>query len=290
MKRILLLSFIICAIISSAKSQDYNFGFESWIDHGTYEEPEFWGTFNPVQFIGIQVIKDTVDVYQGNYSLKLSAGPIPAAVAVLGSINVNSALIEPGRPYNQRPTKLKCYYKTILINNDSSAIAAFLTKYNTVTHQRDTIAVAGKLFHSDVTSWTLLENDFVYRSAETPDTIGIILSSTANPDGLGNEGCELYIDAMELVLPSSSGVEEQATKNSISIFPNPVKDELKISNTGIAEKFFVHFYDITGKEIYSSSFSSSSESIAVKEFAPGKYSVKIDNGEKIKFLGSFLKE
>lgn len=289
MKRILLLGFIILTTAAITKSQDYNFGFESWLDHGTYEEPEFWGTFNPVSFIGIQVIKDTVDVYEGNYSLKLSAGPIPAAVAVLGSINVNSALIEPGRPYNERPTKLKCYYKTILVNNDSSAIAAFLTKYNTVTHQRDTIAAAGSLFYTNVTSWTLLELDFDYNSTEIPDTIGIILSSTANPDGLGNEGCELSIDAMELVVPAS-GVEEQTAKSSISIFPNPAKDELKILNSAVAEKLFVHFYDITGKEIYSSSFSSSFETVAVKNFASGMYSVKIDDGEKTKFSGSFLKE
>jgi len=271
MKRNILLICSLFMLFTTLQAQDYNFGFESWIDHGTYEEPEFWGTFNPVQFIGIQVIKDTVDVYQGNYSLKLSAGPIPAAVAVLGSINVNSALIEPGRPYSERPTKLKCYYKVVLVNNDSAAIAAFLTKYNTVTQQRDTIAVAGKLFYSDVTSWTLLDIDFDYNSTEIPDTLGIILSSTANPDGLGNEGCELYIDAMELVVPSSD-VEEQAANNTIKIFPNPAINELIIETKELpSADLYITIYNVLGEKIYSQPMIQSCTTVSISNLKSGAY-------------------
>jgi len=290
MKRIFLtLLTFICLNSSTTKAQDYNFGFETWENHGTYEEPQFWGTFNPVQFVGIQALKDSVNPYLGNYSLKLSAGAIPAAIAVLGTINTNSAIIAPGRPYNQRPVKMSCYYKTILINNDSSAIATFLTKYNTTTNQRDTIASAGKLFYSNVDTWTYLEIPFTYLSTETPDTMGIILSATANPDGFGNEGCELYIDEIEFEIPAS--IDDNTSKISeFNIFPNPAKDELTVTYTGSPEKSFIRIFDLQGKELFSSVFSTTQKTISLKGIASGAFSIRIENEKEIIYRSTFIKE
>lgn len=290
MKQILLLVFLLTINIA-VEAQDYNFGFENWINYGNYEEPEYWGTFNPVQFVGIQAIKDTHDIYHGNYSLKLSSGLIPAAVAVLGTINVNSALIKPGRPYTQRPVKFKCVYKLTLVNNDSAAVVAFITKFNSTTQQRDTIAFAGKIFyqHENTKSWTPLEIDFEYESSDTPDTLGIILSSTANPDGLGNEGCELYVDAIELEVPSSASINETNTSGNFQIFPNPANDELFIVSTNQSQASYIHIYDLAGKKILSHQYTEQNI-ISLKNFHSGKYIVKIENNNVVVFSGSFLKK
>lgn len=287
-----LASILITLLLATASgnAQDYNFSFETWLDHGAFEEPEYWGTFNPVAIVGIQAHKDT-DAMHGNYSLKLASQNIPAGVAILGTINASSGLIKPGRPYAHRPEKVSCWYKTKLVNGDSSAIVFNLTKYDPLFDSTIQVGFAGRIFYNDVTEWTLLELDFEYYTEDMPDTLGVILASTSNPDGFGNPGCELSVDGIEFTFPTA--VESvKPTLNSFSFYPNPATDVLTIiNNDGIVNKNHkICITDIDGRVVLTALLTAQRQTVFISSLPKGMYSIHVVNEGNTKMIGNFMKE
>jgi hypothetical protein len=82
-----------------------------------------------------------------------------------------------------------------------------------------------------------------------------------------------------LVSPNLSGIENVATENSISIYPNPVKNELRIEN-GELKINNVELFDLTGKIIFNFQFSTIN-SINVSALPQGIYLVKITTDKRI---------
>jgi len=285
MKTVVSVILIVAVAGSVCFAQNYNFSFENWLDHGTFEEPEYWGTFNPVAIVGVQAHKDT-DAVHGNFALKLATQAIPAGVAVLGTINPSSGLIKPGRPYTQRPEKVTCWYKTKLINGDSSAIVFNLTKYDPVLDSTIQVGFAGMIFYHDVPDWTLLELDFEYYTADVPDTLGIILAATANADGIGNPGCELSVDGIQFTQPATSAASVH--QRAIRFYPNPVEDVIKIESREYFHNSRLVISDVSGKEVYSSPFVTGKQ-ISVASFPKGYYSLYLKNAASTEFIGRFLK-
>lgn len=280
--------FILFFAAFTGFAQDYNFSFENWLDHGTFEEPEYWGTFNAVAIVGVQAHKDT-DAMHGNYSLKLATQSIPAGVAVLGIINPSSGLIKPGRPFTHRPEKVTCWYRTKLVNGDSSAIVFTLTKYDHAGDSVIRVGFAGMLFYSDVPEWTLLELPFEYYSNETPDSLGVILSATANPDGFGNAGCELSVDGIQFQFFTSAG-NALTDERDFRMYPNPVNEWIFISSNRPFENGNIYIHDLTGREIYSSLFASDRHVVDTRYFPKGIYHVIISSSGERKSIGSFIRE
>lgn len=79
------------------------------------------------------------------------------------------------------------------------------------------------------------------------------------------------------------GIEEQFNENNLKIYPNPGSTNLTIELIDIKTSFNaqVYLFDITGKEIYSTSINQSINTIDVSSFKNGLYLLKIvsDKGE-----------
>jgi hypothetical protein len=78
-------------------------------------------------------------------------------------------------------------------------------------------------------------------------------------------------------------IEEQLDENNLTIYPNPSSSNLTIELIDINTSFKAQVYinDITGKEVYSTSISSTINNIDVSSFKSGLYLLKIvsNNGE-----------
>jgi len=86
---------------------------------------------------------------------------------------------------------------------------------------------------------------------------------------------------------SSTGIDDVELNNQISIYPNPVKDELRIMNYEL-RIMNVEILDITGKIIYNSSFIFNNF-INVSSLPQGNYFLKIQTDKGI-ITKKFIKE
>ncbi len=142
-----------------------NSGFETWINHGHYDDPQFWDTPNQeVCFLPFYttVVNKSTDHQEGSYSAKLETKLIPVinitvpGVITLGTLSINIVAgtysITGGVPIDNMPTHLKGFYKFQPKGGDSCAIGIGLTKW--VSGARDTIGFGVFSTHDTITTWT----------------------------------------------------------------------------------------------------------------------------------------
>ena len=88
------------------------------------------------------------------------------------------------------------------------------------------------------------------------------------------------IEKNSIVVLDPALATENVNKNQISLFPNPVKNELNIK--GISKVSRYELYTVDGKLVGKGEFKPSSK-IEVSLLVPGIYLIKID-GKHLKFI------
>ncbi len=203
-----------------------NGGFENWINHGNYDDPESWDTPNAetaiIPFFGVSVVTKSTDHSGGTYSARLETKHItlpPIDVPgfmTLGTLSVDLAggtfVLTGGVPIDDSPTHLQGFYKYAPLGGDSCVIGIGFTKWNGTT--RDSIAYAAFSTHSVVSDWTFFSAWVDYDTVVQPDTMNIIAMSTAQE--VMTPGTVLYVD--DLVLDYTAGVNDQDPKTGIEIY------------------------------------------------------------------------
>lgn len=161
---------------------------------------------------------DSVTPHSGNYAMKLVSGRIhddnvgelflPGAIAPLNESFISEFLsdgfINVKKPYTEKPTAIKGYYKYVPVSDDIASIRVIL--YN-----GDEVIAEGELTQSNtIENWAAFNIPITgenYASA-TPTHISIIFSASANYDFAdlanctGKEGSTLWLDDIELVFSS----------------------------------------------------------------------------------------
>lgn len=161
---------------------------------------------------------DSVTPHSGRFAMKLVSGRIhddtngeiflPGAIAPLtmefiseflsdGNINVK-------KPYTEKPTAIKGYYKCAPVQGDSASISVKLYNGNEV------IAEGLYVIHNEVSSWTQFNIPITGENygSTTPTHISVIFSASASYDFsnlmecVGREGSALWLDDIEFVFPS----------------------------------------------------------------------------------------
>jgi blue copper oxidase len=87
-----------------------------------------------------------------------------------------------------------------------------------------------------------------------------------------------------VVTPSAVGINELKENNqTVNVFPNPAKDVITISINDFdnSQQVIMKFYDLLGKEIYSSVFANSRFTFNVGGFNKGLYTISISQGSKM---------
>ena len=197
-----------------------------------------------------------------------------------------------GIPFTDKPIYLKGYYKYIPVAGDSCRIASYITKWNTGTKKRDTIAAASiTQAQSIATVNTYTEFDIVYHyySADTPDSITLILASSADGANFNAAiGTKLYIDEISLeYFPLST--ETLIKPKEILVYPNPVSENLTIES----KKSFgieIKIYNALGSLILAKHLQSEKENISTVELPSGFYYYSVSKKDGTSETGKLYKK
>jgi hypothetical protein len=269
-----------------------NGGFENWTSYGLFEYPDVWQTTDSFSIANgsHSVTKETSVIHGGVYALKLtpfsySLFSIPGA-ASNGKINTSTPIptIEGGSPDTVRHAKLQGWYQYAPLNNDSCSVTVTLYKRNGSSR----ISVASGTFGTGVaaSSYTPFEINLVYATADTPDSVLIIVYSSAL--GASHLGTVLWVD--DFSFTGIVGIHEKSDPvNAIDVFPVPATHELNVV-IDLTEPLTTSFniFDATGKKIMSHPVRSSTEKIDVGELPDGIYfySLVNDKGTRL-YTGKF---
>jgi hypothetical protein len=264
-----------------------NAGFETWIDQGQYDDPENWKSINSetVSFVSTLPVTPTTDAHSGTKAARLETinaliATSPGAMS-LGRI-VQTGLtdrdIRGGIPCTARPTSFEGYYKFSPVQNDRGYIACILFKSNPVTGMQDTVGRGVLKPATAVGSYTFFTVDIEYLTAETPDTMNIIVTSSYK-FGSPKVGTVLFVDDLQVNYPSTASVAVLSEAN-FGIVPNPNDGNFVLQNpTNTAITYAV--YDLTGKKITSGETTAFEQEIKLEGQDAGTYLIQIEAGENL---------
>lgn len=267
-------------------------GFENWVQESSYEEPagNWWTSLNSLNSLGGPVtVTKVTDFYSGSYAAKLETKMwgtfILPGLLVSGTFITSPPFVIQGQPFTDKPIRFKGYYKYISVNNDSAAIFAMLTKHNSITGKRDTLAIAKQAVLATTLTYTPFNLEFIYSSSETPDSIDVVFSSSANGANFsGQIGSTLVVD--EIVLEYGTGVFELLTPEvEVSLFPNPAAESISVTIDNVKE-FLLDYtiYSFDGKIVQQGTIKSTETNISITGIEAGKYLFNVYSGKKL--LGS----
>jgi len=281
--------FLIFFLSNFAFSQDLNLSFETWVNVGTYKNPDKWDTSNETYPIGtyIPVTRET-DAQSGTYSVKLKStyisqvGATLIGVATLGDFEINTntikAIVTGGEKFTQRPQKLTGFYKYTPVDGDSCGIMVDLFKYNSTKNQRDTIASAIFKSGQNISTWTYFEIPLKYNSTQSPDSLNIIALSSDTSDI--KNGSSLWLDNLSFQ-GTVDYVEENLFSKSIQVFPNPSSDFITLEMEDLKIKDLkIRVFNVDGKVIFENSNFKKNQKIDISNFAKGLYFVWINSDNK----------
>lgn len=280
---ILILSLLVGSAL--AQTQIPEGGFNNWTPNITnqYYEPagDWWTTLNPLALLGGPVtVYQTEDAHSGDYAAqletKLWGDFLISGLLASGDFIMTAPYIQNGRPYTETPSKFKVWYKYSPVNGDSAGVGAILTKYNTDTGQKDTLATAVRAITSGTETYTQFEIDFEYTiQAVNPDTLIIVFTSSGDGGNFqGEVGSTLIIDDVTLEYPS--GLAENLMQEfSISCFPSPATDRLSLEfNAKHPEKLLCSIYSMDGRFMQSFETLENKYQLDVSTWQQGNYIIQ----------------
>jgi len=260
--RIVLLFFIL-RITTSASGQTIvpNGGFETWINHTSYEDPQYWDTPNQelesIPFFGTAVVTKSTDHEEGSYSAKLETKHIfilplniPGFIT-LGKLTIDlntlTYSVTGGAPITDNPTHLQGFYKYFPQGGDSCLIGIAL--YKTIGNVADTIGYGYFSTHNTVSDWTPFSAWINYDTITTPDTMNIIALSSAQDTAVA--GTILYVDSF--TLDYTVGIDRQNPQTGIKIYQDrETKRILLFFDFNDPQQTAIALYNMSGQIVKSS--------------------------------------
>lgn len=268
MKKLLLfISASGVVLFVSAQAQP-TWDFESWTGSGSGIQPTGWVSGNAITgfpFSNPQsVFQETTPgkVHGGMYSMKLvtvdltnnpdpSSIPDPIGIAFPGQISISPLGMKDGFAYSGRPNSVDFWYQYIPVGNDSASCFVILSKWNSSTNMRDTVAVGGTVIKTAASSYMQSSFTLLYLSATLiPDTMRIYFTATCYASlTCGTAGSTLWVD--DITFTGWNGVNEHLSSNNVVVYPNPASDFLQVSVDALSEAHLVSIYDVLGKKVCS---------------------------------------
>lgn len=261
---------------------------ETWITTGSYSNPQFWDTPNAettaIPFVGASVVTKSGSAHSGSWCAKLEnksfiVATVPALMT-LADFNVNistfSFTMLGGIPYNQRPEKISGYYKFSPQGGDSCAMLALFYKHNPGGWQ-DTVGIAYFIDNNNVTQWTKFESYVDWSSADNPDTMNILIASTASFSATA--GSVLYVD--DLALDFSSGLSQPLFADVASLNYNSITGEIILES--VAGQYGVmNIFNSNGALVYSADISCSGDHrLQLPVFTAGIYFARYQSDKEV---------
>ncbi|MBK7211975.1 MAG: T9SS type A sorting domain-containing protein [Bacteroidales bacterium] len=231
MKTVLyLIALIVFPLVIQA--QIANPGFENWTNFGTYDSPDSWGNLNATTAsTGIfTVTKGTTAPASGAAYIKLmtreiGGNTITPGIIVTGQLDPVTHRPISGFAYTGRPEKLKGKWQYMGYGADVASISAWLTRWNPLTQQRDTIARLNGSPSGMLHSWGNFSFSFEYQSGNNPDTAVVMISSSSQTPV---KNSFIWIDDVSFD-GTVTGLENPVSVQSFNVFPNPATSYTKVN-------------------------------------------------------------
>jgi hypothetical protein len=185
-KNLLFISCLVANISISLAQTPANGNLENWATTppATYENPIGWATSNDIVggFGLANVTKVTTPVQSGTYAAKLESIDVfglSTAPGLIGIVTIDplDQSLTPGIAFTSRPDSVTGFYQYAPISGDNFLVYGLLTKWNGTS--RDTIGTAEFTSGSTVSSYARFAAAFNYANATVPDSLTLIISSSA---------------------------------------------------------------------------------------------------------------
>jgi hypothetical protein len=264
-----------------------NNSFEDWTSTGNYNVPDQWGNLNSVTEASgsFTCIKGTPG-NPGNSYLKLISkeitgmGVVPG-IAVCGTLNTLTRTPVSGFPYSGRPESIDGNWQFMAEGEDQGYISVLLSKWNQTENRRDTIAFCYNPLPGMIMSWRSFSFPLNYLSSQNPDS-AIIVASASNANGSVTANYSyLYLDNLSFA-GSVAGVGEKSA-GSISVYPNPAEDYIKITPSGSKTSVKAMICDPKGT-ILSEIEINGATNISISNYPSGVYFIRTSEGKSAKFI------
>jgi len=283
MKKILsFFSLLILAASISAQTIP-NGDFENW----TGGNPNSWATYNDLAaLIGITSppVTQQSPAPSGNSYLKavarysILAGTNLPGLALLGNANPITGTGSNGVPFTQTPLFFSGVFKHETVSpNDSMLIVCQLTKWDPITNTQTIVGAAFEYnFGTTVSNWTNFSLPIQYQSADTPDSLSIIIAS------IGEDGAAVSVDNLAFSTTGIGVSNIQLTEKSITMFPNPASSQTLLDLSAIEDQFAqgvkIEVIDLTGRTVETHlNVRNRFFQLNTSNLESGKYLVRISN-------------
>ncbi len=286
---ILFIALSMITFFSFAQDDIPNAGFENW----SGGEPVDWNTLDQ-NILGTDfdmVTEDNGDTYSGSASARLETisqyiflyGDVEMpGLLTLGELEVDvinqDGTVYGGVPYNVNPQSLSGYYKYSPAEGDSAALGVVLYRWNGST--RDTLAGGDFWAWEEVNEWTEFEAVLDYQIWATPDTMNIIISSTAVEAEEVPIGSVLKVDELSFNYGPTS-ILSPDFKSDFHVYPDILNHQFRIElKLDKPERATVQMFDISGNLILQKekTFYNNSMYLSYREVPAGIYVVRVLTG------------
>lgn len=231
-----------------------NAGFEVW-NASAYPDPADWDNLNQKTYTtGVNTCLQGSPGSPGSFYLLLMTQNVPGkgivpGKAVSGKIDTTTYLPVSGFAFTSRPAQLNYNMQYMPYSStDPSSVGVWLTKWDTLTGTRDTIASGytkyAAMAHSWFASYTMLN----YYSGNNPDTACIVISSS---DSIPMAGSYIYIDNLQFSGSVIGVIETSKTNAHFEIYPNPSTENIILTGDVADGEYLV--YDALGHLVLSGS-------------------------------------
>jgi hypothetical protein len=310
MKKIISLAVLVLSIFAYSYGQQNLRGgdFEHWKYNSkwNFSEPDssIFTTLNILDSVGAGITVYPCDtVHSGKYSTRLRTSEIALLLVtipgVIGTINIKwaeeKAILGIPFPYGtDLPFWFSGYYQSYPISNDSSAAVILLSKWNSSTKKRDTIAYNRLVFHGTVNEWTQFATPITYfDQTNVPDSLTILLLSCAGFNAsnmfgsIGQVGSQALFD--DVTLSGFSGFPLLLMPSvNVKLSPNPASQYMKIETGRSIDNGFFEVYDAQAKLIRQIPMSGNSKQISINDLSAGTYYYKLIENSKLLNSGTFI--
>jgi hypothetical protein len=254
---------------------------------GSYFNPGQWSTLNDITTATITYtcVKGTPGAVGTSYiklitSSAIGVGIVPA-IAVCGTFDIATLQPTSGFPFSNRPSELRGYWQYMAFGGDQGFVAAALTKWNTNTMMRDTVAYVYEALGGMAMSWASFTIPVNYMNGDYPDSCIIILSASQANNVPAVANSYLYVDELAFT-GTVAGVSESISSKNISFSPNPASDKLILNLSSLKDNLTsVKIYDVQGKLAKSVEkvIVGTKSSIDISDIPKGNYLLKVSSKE-----------
>lgn len=278
---------IAVTIVSTALTsfaQIPNAGFETWMNMGTYQNPDSWSTLNDfTTAASVYTAEPGTPGSPGSSYLKLTSksvgGTVANGIAVSGTLDPVTHLPKSGFAFSGQPVSLTGKWQHMIYGTSQGSINVQLTRWDAATNARITVATANKTLTGMAMSWASFTIPLVYTDAQAPDSCIIILRASGT---MPTDQDYLWVDNLAFS-GSVAGLSDQGIFAGLEIFPNPATDKFQVNiNSTTSQKAMIELVNESGAVLLQKSENLTNGvnniSLNVTQIAKGNYFLKIHMG------------